>query len=290
MKYSTTNSDWFADKQSLIFMVGGALLVILLAFNFFGYDSSESARILRISGPVVIERQGEKITPSVGMLLNGQDKVLTGTGSYVEVAYDENLKNVVRIEADSKVVLESAKIQKQTTLFMDKGEIKLKLDRLEKGSTFKVRTPVAIAGVRGTAFGVKFMGKELLITDYESRIFVKGLTEDFVEMKDELLLNDGWKVQVAQFEKPSRVERMTASEHDAWQTWLNEINALPQSTVVNNGSYSNFAQNKGSLIQTSLTQLSAVITRMTSSASTVAIVLFTFLIFGTGKVVEKVWA
>ncbi|MBF0477920.1 MAG: FecR domain-containing protein [Candidatus Omnitrophica bacterium] len=284
------NTDWFDNKHSLIIMVGAALLVILLAVNFLSNDTPDRAHVLRISGPVVIERAGEKIIPSAGMLLNGQDKILTGEGSFVEVAYDDNFKDVVRIEANSKVVFESARIEKQTTLFMDRGEMKLKLDKLEKGSTFKVRTPVAIAGVRGTAFGMKFQGDQVVITDFESKIFVKGLNDNFVEMKDELLLNDGWKVRVAQFEKPSRVERMTDDEHLLWQSWLNEINSLPKDSLVNNSSYSNFADMKESLTRRAASQLSLIITRTASSASTLAVMLFAVLVLGTGKVVEKVWA
>ncbi|MBF0620158.1 MAG: FecR domain-containing protein, partial [Candidatus Omnitrophica bacterium] len=132
--------------------------------------------------------------PVVGMVLNPRDKIKTGPGAFIEVAYDDTLKDVIRIGGRSKAVLESAMIEKQTSIFLEQGNILLKLEKLEKGSTFKVRTPTAIAGVRGTSFGVRLRGKEAIISDYDSRIFVKGLTRNFVETDDELLLNQGWRV------------------------------------------------------------------------------------------------
>ncbi|OGW98153.1 MAG: hypothetical protein A2Z81_02195 [Omnitrophica WOR_2 bacterium GWA2_45_18] len=281
--------DSLMERYSLFIRIGGALLAILLAVNFLYNDSPDHAHILRMSGAVLIERADEKITPKVGMFLNAQDKITTDDGSFVEVAYDDMRKDVMRIGANSRVVLESARIKKQTNLFMDKGEIMLKLNQLEKGSTFEVRTPVAIAGVRGTAFGVQFKGKQVVITDYESRIFVKGLTEDFVEMKDELLLDEGWKVQVAQFEKPSRVKRLTAEEHAAWQAWLNTVDSLPRSEAVNNVYFVNLAHAWGALLQKPLTLLTTMIMNMTSSASILAFMLYAVLALGTHRIIERVW-
>ncbi|MBF0330866.1 MAG: FecR domain-containing protein [Candidatus Omnitrophica bacterium] len=290
MQRPAVHTDWFTDKQSLFLLLGGAILAILLAVNFLAFDSPDRARIVRVEGGVAIERQGTILFPGVGMLLNAQDTIRTSEGAFVEIAYDDVYKDIVRIGANSRVVFESARIQKKTTLFMDRGEIKLKLDSLEKGSTFKIRTPVAIAGVRGTAFGVEFKGKELLITDYESRIFVKGLTRKFVEMDEELLLNDGWKVQVAPFEKPARVDRMSADEHAAWKAWLGEINALPKTLSAGNATLVSLTNIPHILVDKPAAFLTMVKVKASASPQALALLLYAVLALGVGKVVEKVWA
>ncbi|MBF0511518.1 MAG: FecR domain-containing protein [Candidatus Omnitrophica bacterium] len=266
------------SNTSYILMAGGALIAVLWAVNFLTNDTPDRTRIVRLEGPVAIKRGAEIIVPSVGTLLNPQDEITTGKGAFVEVSYDDVYKDIMRIGSLSRVYFESNRIQKVTTLFMDQGTIKLKLDNLEKGSTFKVRTPVAIAGVRGTAFGVKLQARTMLVTDYESRIFVRGLTEEHLEMPDELLLTNGWKVKVSEFEKPQQVEMMTSFENTEWKEWLREINELPLSKP-----------KASSEFWESLGFLGALRMQVTSSPSMLALMLYAVLALGAGKVVERVW-
>ncbi|MEI6437175.1 MAG: FecR family protein [Candidatus Omnitrophota bacterium] len=285
MVRSDTSGNWFLGHQSLILLIGGALLAVLLAVNFLCSDTPDRARVLRMAGSVTIVRANETITPVIGMMLNAQDKIITGDGAYVEVAYDDSLKNVIKINANSRIVFESSRIERLTRLFMDRGSVMVKLDGLEKGSTFKVRTPVAIAGVRGTAFGIALEGKEALITDFESRIFVKGITSDHLEMNDELLLSDSWKVRVAQFEKPSRVIRMTPQEQGAWRSWVQSIEALSRANL--NGKISTVQE---TLVHKPLAVVMAVVSRASLSVPLLALLLFGVLALGTGRVVEKAWS
>lgn len=276
---------WFAHKQRLFFGVWIALISILLSGNFLNKYSQDHARILRFSGAVSLERAGEKISLVIGTLLNAQDKITTGQDAFVEVAYDDMHKDVLRIGAESRVVLESAVIEKKTNIFMDRGQIILKLEKLEKGSTFKIRTPIAIAGVRGTSFGVKLIGDQAIITDYESKIFVKGLTEDFIEMKDELLLSDGWKVQVRRFEKPSQVERITPQEYAVWQAWLDEIACLSIPASTGNSFFCKLAFFQGEIFRKYESfSLSKMMMKLTLSASFLAFILYLALVANLEKV------
>ena len=218
--------NWFSN--SYLYVLAGLLVLaaVLFASNFLANESQDRASIVKIMGAVSIERAGTKLIPKAGMILNTLDKITTAKGASIEVTFDDGLKDIVKIGSNSHVVLESDAIQKQTSIFMDRGEILLKLEKLEKGSNFQVRTPTAVAGVRGTSFGVQLKGKEAIISDYESKIYVKGLNQDFVENDDELLLNQGWKVRVRQFENPSRVEKITDNESSRWLNWIDEVSGL----------------------------------------------------------------
>ncbi|MBF0384253.1 MAG: FecR domain-containing protein [Candidatus Omnitrophica bacterium] len=221
-----SRNNWLFDKHFLALAIGVALIAVLLSANFISFSSQDRARVLRVTGSVSLERAGEKIAPAAGMVLNDRDRLSTEADSSLEVTYDDGLKNIIRIGSDSNVMLENAIIEKQTNIYLDRGDVILKLEKLEKGSSFKVRTPTAVAGVRGTSFGVRLIGKEAEILDYDSRIFVKGLNQDFLENQEELLLNEGWKVRLTQFEKPSRVYRISESERTEWMNWVTDIAAI----------------------------------------------------------------
>lgn len=279
---------WFVKRNSIFLVVGVALAAVLLSGYFLDNDSRDRARILRIQGDVAIERAQGRIPPAVGTVLSPKDKIITGAGSFIELAYDDTHKDVLRIGSDTSVVMESVVIEKQTDIFMYQGEIMLKLEKLEKGSTFKIRTPTAVAGVRGTSFAVQLRGKEkeALITDFESRIFVKGLTEDFLEMKDELFLSEGWKVRVKQFEKPSRVERITPEEYAAWQGWLNEIQSLSKDAQPDNDNLARLASRGEALYERHTTLTAGLMSKVTSSSSVLAFLLYVALAANIGKIFQ----
>lgn len=278
----------FRHRRQIFLGAGITLAAVLLACNYLYNYTQDHARILRYSGQVYIERGSEKIPVLPGTLLNAQDKITTSSDAFVEVAYDDTHRDVLRIGPESRVVLESAVIEKKTNIFMDKGEIILKLQDLGKGSTFKVRTPVAIAGVRGTSFGIRIVENQAVITDYESRIFVKGLSQDFTEMKEELLLSEGWKVQVTRFEKPAQVERITLQEYAAWQLWLDEVAALSKGAPAGGSRFINlaFLQN-ARFIQHAPFLRSAINANAVSSASFLAFLLYIALTANLGRVVLR---
>lgn len=277
-----TDDNWRSHRNFFLGAMGVSLIAVLLSANFLFNYSDDHARVLRVNGAAFIQRGKEKISPLPGTVLNAKDKIITGKNAYIEVTYDDTHRDVLRIGSDSNVVLESAFIEKETTIFMDRGEILIKLEKLERGSTFKIRTPVAIAGVRGTSFGVRLTGanKEAVVTDFESRVFVKGLTEDFLEMKEELLLSDGWKAKVAQFEKPVRVEKINAEEHSAWLSWLKETDSLRKPIASDN----RISIHMFMRVWTGEFAKMMLARHVTSSVSILALLLYAALTFNLGRI------
>lgn len=218
-------------NKLLILALSGLLLASLLVCGMLSFQSNDYAKIIRLHGDVSIVRDGEKLAATSYMVLNSRDKIVTASGSFVEVAYDDKMANVVRIGPSSRVVLESSMIAKNTELFMDKGRVMVKLNKMAKGSTFKIRTPVAISGVRGTGFGVAVDGDSAKITEYESAVYVKGITRSHEEMPGELVLEEGWKVLLNKFEAPTRVERLTDAEYLEWKDWAFQIWSLAQESA-----------------------------------------------------------
>lgn len=273
-------------RHRLIFGVGIALAAVLLSSDFLYNYSQDRARIIRFQGVVSVERAGKKVPTVAGALLNAGDKIVTGPNAFAEVAYDDAYRDILRIGSKTNVILRSAIIEKQTTVYMDKGALILKLQDLKKGSAFKVETPVAVAGVRGTSFGVTITGDRAVIADYESKIYVKGLDQDFMEMKDEILLNAGWKTHVTRFETPSEVERITPQEYEDWKTWLDEIAALSKKSIARNSVSEKFTFLQDTFFRIHAPCLTPAFARnATSSAPFLVFLLYVALTANLGKMI-----
>lgn len=84
-----------------------------------------------------------------GDVIQEGDSIEVKEGGKLTLAFDKEWKNVVTIEENSQMLIDSIY---PVLLKMTEGDAYAKLDALPKGSTFEVRTPVLVATVRGTEF------------------------------------------------------------------------------------------------------------------------------------------
>ena len=95
---------------------------------------------------------GEKSAVQGDQLKTG-DIIVTGKKSIVDLLFGNS--GVMRVNENSKVTIDTVadKTINDTVVNMEKGKVFLTLSKL-KGTGFKVKTPTAVAGVRGTSFTV----------------------------------------------------------------------------------------------------------------------------------------
>jgi hypothetical protein len=124
-----------------------ALALLVVAAPAFAAD----AKLARVSGDVSYKTEDEKnFTPAKGgeELIYG-DTIKTGPGAVAHVLLTK--RGAILIRENSEFTLEGNK--KDTVLNFSLGEFLIGLSRkLAEGQTFKVKTPAAIASVRGTLF------------------------------------------------------------------------------------------------------------------------------------------
>ena len=125
------------------------LRIILVAILFFiscekvnisAEISIAEPEVFFAIGDVTINGQSAKI----GQKINDGDVVETGVESYLEAKFQK--QSAFRIREESRVVFN---IDTDVTLSVEKGKV---LNILEKRSRYLVRTPSAVAAVRGTIF------------------------------------------------------------------------------------------------------------------------------------------
>jgi len=92
---------------------------------------------------------------NIGDILNQNDVIETGTMSSCDIKIGDSM---IRIKENSKAILAQLLRKdgiENTTLGLDVGKMICKPKKLLKNESFLVKTPTAVAGVRGTNFSVE---------------------------------------------------------------------------------------------------------------------------------------
>ncbi|KJJ84232.1 FecR domain-containing protein [Candidatus Omnitrophus magneticus] len=114
-----------------------------------------TAKITYLSGQVTIIKNSSSIAQrvSLGDFLTEGDLIQTGKNSRVEITLENG--NVLTLKENSEITIKKMEMEIKTgnydnTFESNKGEIKALVEKLGKKSTFKIKTPTAVCGVRGT--------------------------------------------------------------------------------------------------------------------------------------------
>ena len=126
------------------------LAFILIISGVAGCSQPETpqARVAEVKGTANLERAGQATKLKVGDLLKASDTIVTEKDSVVDLQIKGG--GAFRIMADSKTVI--SQLGKAAELEVQRGGLLLGLNRLQKDESFTVRSPTAVAGVRGTSF------------------------------------------------------------------------------------------------------------------------------------------
>ncbi len=92
----------------------------------------------------------------IGARINGGDRFSTGPGSLCEIIF--NRHNIIRIQEETTMVFDP--YDEESSIDVSRGSVLGVFDRLSQEvagakAEMRVRTPINVAGIRGTAFFVK---------------------------------------------------------------------------------------------------------------------------------------
>ena len=164
--------------QRLIITVMAILL--LMSINSF---AKPVGKILELSGDIDITSMitGKRIIPEEGTVIDGNDKIRTGRKSFVSIVLNDGSKLFIR--EISVLYVQDIKLKltdQPTRIQIITGKLRVIAAKTMKGNSLVVYTPTAIAGVRGTDFGV-------IATQLETRVVIfQGKVE--VANKDKNIL------------------------------------------------------------------------------------------------------
>ncbi len=142
-----------------------------------------------IAGDVKIVADGKTVSANVGDKITQGMIVKTGAKAIVDIYFQGS---VIRILEKSSVVMKElvknlSENKELTELYVENGQMFSKVTRkLSQGEKFRVNTPTAVAGVRGTEFLVSEKEGKSTIACIEGKVAVKESSSDdsaFVEVE-----------------------------------------------------------------------------------------------------------
>ncbi len=171
------------NKQSRIAAVSLLLFTLVLATTpCLGEFKPSEAKLSFVRGRVEVQRQGSTAwTPaSLKMRVYSGDKVSSDTSAEAEITLEDG--SVLKLKDRSTLVIERMAKQKRplttiTSLRAMNGRVLGCIKKLaSKESKFSVTTPTAVAGVRGTVFGVFVEGDSTELDVLKGEVAIAGET------------------------------------------------------------------------------------------------------------------
>ncbi len=171
--------------------------------------------ILNIEGTATVtDAAGAEKPVKKGDELHEGDLLEVGLSSYVDLQYDNNHRNVSRIEADSEVTI-SQLSQQDLKLKLKLGGVYAKLKALPTNGAFEVQTPTAIASVRGSVYRTTHnddVGTKVYNLS-SSRVSVSAVDASGQPAGSAVTLDNLEKTQIVKAgEEPKEPERMSTRE------------------------------------------------------------------------------
>jgi hypothetical protein len=191
-------------------LASAGLLILATATAFAA--APVAGVVISFEGKPEVQRAGEKdFRPlKFNEMLHEGDRVKTGHGVRVGIAFVGGAE--LRINEDSIFKMESGGGSKPTSVFTEFGNAWTRL--LHGRSGMQVRTPNAVAAVRGTEADVNLGSGPLTVKVYEGFV-------DVMNDKGTTALRAGQQTQVAGGgQAPQAAQAMSAQDYGTWQNAL----------------------------------------------------------------------
>jgi len=137
----------------------------LAAFSTQTFASDAKGLVVALRGTVIATANGESRELSQGDEIFIEDEILTGPKSFAVLQFLDGAK--VTVKPNSEVVIEdyvyNGNSDDKATLSLVSGGLRVITGAMAKNNpeNYKVKTPVALMGVRGTEFAIQLCGDDV---------------------------------------------------------------------------------------------------------------------------------
>lgn len=126
------------------------------------------------TGSVTLQRGGAPVQVEVKGIVQEGDVITVGDKSTLILQGSDGL--VVRFEPDTEAVLLSINDIAKRQITLNRGKVLSSIAKLQKGHGYSVKTPTAVASVRGTQFLTEYDGKRSVVAVGRGVVSVKRTT------------------------------------------------------------------------------------------------------------------
>jgi len=139
------------------------LLLLVTLFSGSAVWAGVVGTVTQLEGSVTLTRGTEPdvqvLFAELNMEVMEKDIIKTDKGASIEITLGKD--TLIRLAESSELTVaeksgSQAKKSRKTILNLLNGKVKCKVGKLGQAETFKVKTPTAVAGVRGTIFAMSF--------------------------------------------------------------------------------------------------------------------------------------
>ncbi len=195
------------------------LLLVCLALSIgltSAYALDEKVVVVSHDGDVKVipAGQAQAIACQNGMLLKEGSRVITGKASYVTIAFDKAGRNLVKIKENTEVVI---KLDGSDKIELVDGVVFALLQKLDRGETFRVRTPCAVCGARGTAWMTETNGLVTYVGVFGSNVFASGINKDGSVMEKKYWVKNGYQRMIEKFKDPGDEKKVPEDTLKKWK-------------------------------------------------------------------------
>ena len=187
-------------------------LLFIAVFLFMSTCTAmaDEVEVVSSEGQVDVTKKGEdaSVGAEAGMLLSEGDRIVTGEGSSARLSFSKETRQTVDVNEKSDVIL---KLDDGEKIELISGEVFAMVKGLKKGEEFRVRTPCATCGARGTAWLTATDAEKTNISVVDGSVFTKGINKDGTLMKKEYTVKKGYEREIVRFSKPRKVKKMPKS-------------------------------------------------------------------------------
>ncbi|MCW8873750.1 MAG: FecR domain-containing protein [Xanthomonadales bacterium] len=155
-------------KTSIRIFVGIALIAALMSATAYAAEDS-SGMVVASRGEVLALSNGGSRELKQGDFIYQNDEIITSARSFAVLQFVDGAKVTVR--PDSTLIIEqylyAGNENDEATLNLVSGGLRVITGAMAKSNpeNYKVRTPVALMGVRGTEFSIMLCGDEVCAED-----------------------------------------------------------------------------------------------------------------------------
>jgi hypothetical protein len=191
------------------------LSIFAIACISFSY-AADFPKVTDVKGQVEYQRQNkqwEKV--EIGDVFEKGDRVKTYDNSRCDLVMDKEQKQIVGIFDNSEIIVLLGNNEKFELV---NANVMFSLDGLPEGSTFEVKTPTAICGVRGTGFKIFSNTTLTQINAYYNSVYGKNFEGDIKDIPPGFFRKINKNGQIS---KLHRIPNMDGKRFRAWKKSTN---------------------------------------------------------------------
>jgi hypothetical protein len=207
------------------------LIVFFLAKALLAQETPPQATIIEIVGQVMIKSKEEKQwrVASIGMLLFEGDNIRTNETSRATIVFADGAK--LRMNVNTDLIIKRKKKFDLFYNFIDMVVGEIRANVFKKDVDFEVKTPSAIAAVRGTEFNLKAKEDETILIVYSGKIeFFNEFGKVLVEISQMSIAKLG---QIPS--QPVTIDLKKIPDWTKEKTSMNNLQIIPESPLIEKG-------------------------------------------------------